>query len=106
MVSFVRTDAPGAPRSVVVSTVVIFFNHEHSGSRFMLKARRVAEWLLRAIIILHCSFNNNNNNVTTMASDPNDAPKETAKWTRFLPEAFGIRESIRQSPYRWCARER
>jgi hypothetical protein len=30
---------------------------------------------------------------------------ETAKWTRFLPEAFGIRESVRSSKYRWCVRE-
>ena len=30
---------------------------------------------------------------------------ETAKWTRFLPEAFGIRDSVRQSSYRWCVRE-
>lgn len=30
---------------------------------------------------------------------------ETAKWTRFLPEAFGIREAVRQSKYRWCVRE-
>jgi len=38
---------------------------------------------------------------TTSTSDP----LETAKWTRFLPEAFGIRESVRQSSYRWCVRE-
>ena len=30
---------------------------------------------------------------------------ETAKWTRYLPEAFGIRETVRQSKYRWCVRE-
>lgn len=30
---------------------------------------------------------------------------ETAKWTRYLPEAFGIREAVRHSKYRWCARE-
>lgn len=32
-------------------------------------------------------------------------PLETAKWTRFLPEAFGIREGVRASSYRWCVRE-
>lgn len=32
-------------------------------------------------------------------------PLETAKWTEYLPEAFGIRDSIRASNYRWCARE-
>ena len=32
-------------------------------------------------------------------------PLETAKWTRYLPEAFGIRESVRESSYRWCVRE-
>ena len=30
---------------------------------------------------------------------------ETAKWTRYLPAAFGIREAVRQSKYRWCVRE-
>jgi hypothetical protein len=30
---------------------------------------------------------------------------ETAKWTRHLPEALGIREAVRQSKYRWCFRE-
>lgn len=30
---------------------------------------------------------------------------ETAKWTKYLPEAFGIREGVRQSSYRWCVRE-
>ena len=30
---------------------------------------------------------------------------ETAKWTRHLPEAFGIRKAIQGSKYRWCARE-
>ena len=32
-------------------------------------------------------------------------PLETAKWTRFLPKAFGIQEAVRQSSYRWCVRE-
>lgn len=32
----------------------------------------------------------------TAASEP---------WTRFLPEAFGIRETIEASPLRWCVRE-
>jgi hypothetical protein len=32
-------------------------------------------------------------------------PLETAKWTRFLPESFGLREAVRQSSYRWCVRE-
>jgi hypothetical protein len=30
---------------------------------------------------------------------------ETAKWTRHLPEAFGIRAAVQQSKYRWCVRE-
>jgi hypothetical protein len=30
---------------------------------------------------------------------------ETAKWTRFLPEAFGIRQTVQSSKYRWCVRE-
>ncbi|CAB9522894.1 expressed unknown protein [Seminavis robusta] len=32
-------------------------------------------------------------------------PLETAKWTNSIPEAFGLREAIRASSYRWCARE-
>jgi hypothetical protein len=35
----------------------------------------------------------------------NSDPLETAKWTRFLPEAFGIQDSVRESSYRWCVRE-
>ena len=39
--------------------------------------------------------------------DPADnESRETATWTRYLPEAFGIREAVRKSPYRWCTRER
>jgi hypothetical protein len=30
---------------------------------------------------------------------------ETAKWTRHLPQAFGIRTAVQQSKYRWCVRE-
>lgn len=30
---------------------------------------------------------------------------ETAKWTRHLPEAFGIRAAVQASKYRWCVRE-
>ena len=37
--------------------------------------------------------------------DDNNDPLETAKWTRYLPETFGIREAVRQSSYRWCVRE-
>jgi len=46
----------------------------------------------------HTTINNDSIN-----SDPDLL--ETAKWTRFLPEAFGIRESVRGSSYRWCVRE-
>lgn len=34
-----------------------------------------------------------------------DEPIQTATWTRYLPERFGIRAAIEQSKYRWCARE-
>jgi Protein of unknown function (DUF3767) len=33
-----------------------------------------------------------------------DTPN-TARWTRYLPEAYGIRQSVENSKYRWCARE-
>jgi hypothetical protein len=29
----------------------------------------------------------------------------STSWTRYLPEAFGIRQSIEDSPFRWCVRE-
>jgi Protein of unknown function (DUF3767) len=29
----------------------------------------------------------------------------TAQWTRYLPEAYGIRRLVEASKYRWCARE-
>jgi len=34
-----------------------------------------------------------------------DATVSKGKWTRFLPEAFGIRENVQKSPFRWCVRE-
>ena len=34
-----------------------------------------------------------------------DEQIQTARWTRYLPEAFGIRKSVEASKYRWCARE-
>lgn len=36
------------------------------------------------------------------ASDSNN---ETATWTEYLPQAFGIRQAVQESKYRWCARE-
>eukprot|EP00529_Nitzschia_sp_RCC80_P033688 CAMPEP_0113519446 /NCGR_PEP_ID=MMETSP0014_2-20120614/43524_1 /TAXON_ID=2857 /ORGANISM="Nitzschia sp." /LENGTH=201 /DNA_ID=CAMNT_0000417165 /DNA_START=107 /DNA_END=712 /DNA_ORIENTATION=+ /assembly_acc=CAM_ASM_000159 len=47
------------------------------------------------------SSNNNNNNNKNVSGDP----LETAKWTQYLPQVFGIREAVRQSSYRWCVRE-
>lgn len=41
--------------------------------------------------------NNNGGQVTE--------PLETAQWTNYLPESFGIRKSVQESSYRWCARE-
>jgi len=38
------------------------------------------------------------------SSSGDDTP-ETAQWTKYLPEAFGLREAVRQSPFRWCGRE-
>jgi Protein of unknown function (DUF3767) len=32
-------------------------------------------------------------------------PIQTATWTNYLPEAFGIRAAVQASKYRWCARE-
>lgn len=40
-----------------------------------------------------------------LSSESKSDPLETAKWTRYLPEAFGIREAVRESSYRWCVRE-
>ena len=45
------------------------------------------------------------NNSTPTAASPAADPLETAKWTRYLPEAFGIQEAVRKSSYRWCVRE-
>ncbi|KAL3801558.1 hypothetical protein ACHAWO_001363 [Cyclotella atomus] len=41
---------------------------------------------------------------TTTASTQQESPSSPS-WTRFLPEAFGIRQSIEDSPFRWCVRE-
>ena len=45
--------------------------------------------------------NNSNSNNSNSVIDP----LETAKWTKYLPEFMGIRESVRSSSYRWCVRE-
>lgn len=43
---------------------------------------------------------------TTAPSDSTKpSPVETAQWVNYLPEAFGIQEAVRQSPFRWCVRE-
>ena len=42
---------------------------------------------------------------TATAAAPEQDPLETAKWTQYLPETFGLRESVRASSYRWCVRE-
>lgn len=36
---------------------------------------------------------------------PVDGPLKTPTWTKWLPEAFGIRAAVEASKYRWCARE-
>ena len=41
-----------------------------------------------------------NQSINTNADFPT-----TARWTRYLPEAYGIRQSVEASKYRWCARE-
>ena len=52
--------------------------------------------------------NTNNNNrgysSTTDATAPGTT-ENTARWTKYLPEAWGIRQSVESSKYRWCARE-
>ena len=42
---------------------------------------------------------------TGTTTKANDDPLETARWTKYLPQAFGIREAVRKSSYRWCVRE-
>jgi hypothetical protein len=57
-------------------------------------------------VFSQASASNTNDDSTTYNSTPvSSDPLETAKWTRYLPETFGIRESVRQSSYRWCVRE-
>ena len=50
---------------------------------------------------------NSNNNNSNNSNNDNSVidPLETAKWTKYLPEFMGIRESVRSSSYRWCVRE-
>ena len=49
--------------------------------------------------------NANNNNANNNNNVIDHQCLETAKWTKYLPESFGIRESVRSSSYRWCVRE-
>ena len=46
-----------------------------------------------------------NESATAAGTATQNDPLETAKWTRYLPETFGIREAVRKSSYRWCVRE-
>lgn len=46
-----------------------------------------------------------NPTTTTTTNDDDDGHVETATWTNYLPEAYGIRQSVQQSKYRWCTRE-
>eukprot|EP00578_Thalassiosira_sp_NH16_P004960 CAMPEP_0181139872 /NCGR_PEP_ID=MMETSP1071-20121207/35010_1 /TAXON_ID=35127 /ORGANISM="Thalassiosira sp., Strain NH16" /LENGTH=244 /DNA_ID=CAMNT_0023226801 /DNA_START=10 /DNA_END=744 /DNA_ORIENTATION=- len=39
------------------------------------------------------------------SSSPYENAVVSGTWTRFLPEAFGIRKEVEESPFRWCARE-
>lgn len=41
---------------------------------------------------------------SSQSDKPND-PLETAQWTNYLPQTFGIRDAVKQSSYRWCVRE-
>ncbi len=41
----------------------------------------------------------------TLANTNNDGEGNKSSWTRILPEAFGIRKAIDESPFRWCVRE-
>lgn len=45
-----------------------------------------------------------NANTSNQSINNSDSPN-TARWTRYLPEAYGIRQSVENSKYRWCARE-
>ena len=51
--------------------------------------------------------NNASNSNSSNSNNSNSVidPLETAKWTKYLPEFMGIRESVRSSSYRWCVRE-
>ena len=42
---------------------------------------------------------------TTSTPSGQDMTAASEPWTRFLPEAFGIRDTIEASPLRWCVRE-
>mmetsp|Transcript_25556 Transcript_25556/g.55870 ORF Transcript_25556/g.55870 Transcript_25556/m.55870 type:complete len:176 (+) Transcript_25556:257-784(+) len=39
------------------------------------------------------------------AATVTEAPPTTGGWTDVLPETFGIREAVRNNPFRWCVRE-
>jgi hypothetical protein len=58
------------------------------------------------------SSNNNNSSSNVQTTDgstehalTSQTEIETAKWTRYLPQAFGIRQTVQGSKYRWCVRE-
>jgi hypothetical protein len=55
------------------------------------------------------SSSNHKNSSSGYSNTTDDATRtttpNTARWTRYLPEALGIRRSVESSKYRWCARE-
>lgn len=42
---------------------------------------------------------------STSAATVSSSPPQTSTWTRYLPEKYGIRQAIENSPYKWCVRE-
>lgn len=49
------------------------------------------------------SFNTGTSSSTN--KERNNDPLDTAQWTSYLPETFGIRDAVKKSSYRWCVRE-
>ena len=86
---------------ITMCTVLLHLVPVEHSSTFMI---------IHVIIILTvpiiCLSTMSTTTTTTASSSPNTTESpETAKWTKYLPEAFGIRENVQNSPFRWCARE-
>lgn len=96
--SLTRNFPPSTGKNKMKSERYFVTNNSRNDKRHNLKSQRQED-----------SNQYHQGNMLDTSSTPSPSIPEpvddTAKWIQYLPESFGIREAVRQSKYRWCARE-